>query len=352
MKHMTVALGFCLTGWALAQPAINRAMVLDGVRVWPDAIDPQIAHYAPRSIELAKRADGLPEFSLVQMRYVGRRSTQDEGKFETKSVLSIQLRTAQVTVDRVRQLEKLYEETTRQSVKLVPIPTSQFESSLNLIRIGEAVPADEKEKPLGKGQVEGSGVWSPTDYWSDRTLVLFLDDATSMVLSEALRKGQSILSFSFRFQSNGVIPDGSEWKPEVFDSASQVIPLSINPEQAGDVIRQVDLNERTPANYPLLSVYCFGFRDELLKELSVREVLIEATGVSGRRVVATYQFWDKQRDVTLARVRFPFAVDMKKGYRYQLRDVSQNGEETRTEWVSVTNWFAPLDVSGGSISWR
>lgn len=348
MRSAFIAL-ICLScGAASAQPAINQALMIDGVRILPDAKDSTIAYYAPSWIEVAKRDSGQPDLSLVQMRYTGRRSSQDEGKFITKSVLSFRLTTRRLTAEQILILAKKFEAATRKQVTLVPLKTSRFESELSLLRLGqaatEAAPAE--QLPMGKGSVEGTGTWSPTEFWSDRTFVLFLDDATSMVLSEALKRGQTTLNFYYRFVSTGVLPEGDDWKPADFDSSSNTLALTVDPTTNPDAIRQIDLNERNPASYPLLPVYCFGFRDDLLPDVSVREIELEATGVGGRKVSAMYQFWEKARDVTLARVRFPFAIDLSKGYRYRLRDILNDGGERQSEWISSTNWHLPLDISG------
>jgi hypothetical protein len=352
MKSASIAL-FCLAaGAASAQPAINQAIVIDGVKILPDAKDPKIAHYAPTTIEVAKRDSGQPDLSLVQMRYTGRRATQDEGKFVTRSVLSFRLTSRRLTAEKVLALAKKYEEATKKKATLLPLKTAQFESELSLLRLGEAAPAaaSPESASLGKGSIEGTGTWSPTEFWSDRTFVLFLDNATSMLLAEALKRGQTTLNFSYRFVSSGVLPSGEDWKPADFDASSNTLALSVDPAQNPDAIRQVDLNERNPAGYPLLSVFCFGFRDDLLSEVAVREIEIEATGVGGRKVTALYQFWEKERDVTLARVRFPFAVDLSKGFKYRLRDITPDGAERRSEWLSSSNWHLPLDISGVRVS--
>lgn len=333
-----------MAGSAIAQPAINEALMIDGVKIVPDAKDYSLAYYAPTSLEIAKNDAGQPDLSLIQMRYMGRRSTQDEGKFVTKSVLSFRLTTKRLTAEHVQILAKKYQDQTKLPATLLPLKTVQFESELSLLKVGTASPADDA-LPMGKGSVEGTGSWSPTEFWSERTFVLFLDDATSMVLAEALRKGQTTLNFSYRFVANGVLPEGDDWKPTDFDASANTIRLSVDLEKNPGAIKQVDLNERNPANYPLLPVYCFGFRDELLQQVSVREIEIEAVGVSGKRITASYQFWDKERDVTLARVRFPFAIDLNKGYKYRLRDISVEGNEKRSEWVTVASWNMPLDIS-------
>lgn len=352
MKSLSIAIVWLFGAAALAQPAVNQALIIDGVRILPDAKDPKLAYYAPATIEVALRDSGQPDLSLVQMRYTGRRATQDEGKFITKSVLSFRLTTKRLTAEKVLLLTSKFEAATKIKAKLVPLKTTQFESELSLLRIAQAEPAEAKSEPLplGKGSIEGTGTWSPTEFWSDRTFVLFLDDSTSMALAEALKRGQTTLNFSYRFISSGVLPEGDDWKPADFDSSANTLALSIDPEKNSDAIRQVDLNERNPASYPLLSVFCFGFRDDLLVDVAVREIEVEAAGIGGRKVTALYQFWDKERDVTLARVRFPFAIDLNKGYRYRLRDISPDGTERRSDWITSSNWHLPLDISGVKVS--
>jgi hypothetical protein len=347
MKLGFVSAAFILAGTAFSQPAINQALMIDGVKIVPDAKDLSLAYYAPTSLEVAKNDAGQPDLTLIQMRYMGRRSTQDEGKFVTKSVLSFRLTTKRLTAEHVLSLAKKFQDQTQRTASLLPLKTIQFESELSLLRLGAAAP--EEPLPMGKGSVEGTGSWSPTEFWSERTFVLFLDDATSMVLAEALRKGQTTLNFSYRFVANGALPDGVDWKPTDFDASANTIPLNVDLEKNPGAIKQVDLNERNPANYPLLPVYCFGFRDELLQQVSVREIEIEAIGVSGKKITATYQFWEKERDVTLARVRFPYAIDLNKGYKYRLRDITSDGNEKRSEWISVASWNLPLDISAVTI---
>jgi hypothetical protein len=99
-------------------------------------------------------------------------------------------------------------------------------------------------------------------------------------------------------------------------------------------------------------VYCFDFRDALREDLFEKAVVIEASGVAGGITRHLAVFKSDAPEIYAQTVRFPFAVDLRKPYRWRAEEVLATGEYRAGRWTESTSWVDPIDASGDVTEWN
>ena len=112
-----------------------------------------------------------------------------------------------------------------------------------------------------------------------------------------------------------------------------------------DLVRRIDLNEQLPPDYPSLLVYCYDFRDALDDSLYAKIVEVQATGVAGRPVSVGLTFSRSQPELYAQSVRFPYAVQLARPYRYRILEITRDGDERTGAWIERDSWVSMLDVT-------
>ena len=113
-------------------------------------------------------------------------------------------------------------------------------------------------------------------------------------------------------------------------------------------VQRFDLDIGLPAGYPALRVYCFDLQPEG-HGVFERAVEFDAQGAAGGRTVHQLAFTMDQPDVSVQMVHFPFAVDIRKPFRYRIRTTLLNGQQLLSDWQEKDNWAAIVDITGVGI---
>jgi hypothetical protein len=323
---------------AHAQPVPGSSIRAEAMNLYPDVNDPSIYYYPPGRIKLSERTDGSPELSFLQLRYVGTGATGDQGKFTTRSAFSFRLVMEHRPSSMLQRAADVITAQTKRRVTLKPMPITGFETHLLYTPVGQ------EKVDAGTGDAESLSDWSPTQYWTERVITVYPNSATSQLLWDILKRGQAAMTVTYAFTSKGASIEGAE-KTEEFTALADAIPITVDTDKYPGSLKQIDLNERAPANFPLLNVYCFDFKEEREGDVIEKHVELEATGVTGRPITSIVKFLKGERDVYSARAKFKFAISMKKGYRYRVRDITADGDEKTGEWTKVNDWVRILDVT-------
>jgi hypothetical protein len=149
-----------------------------------------------------------------------------------------------------------------------------------------------------------------------------------------------VLSVSYSFRAGGTSPAD----PSRVVRAG-AFAVSVDAGRWPELFRRVDIGERVPADYPLLDVYCYDFRDSLHEALYEKQVEVEAEGVGGRPVTARARFGRDQPDLYARSVRFGVAVRLDRPYRYRVTEVRDDGGSTVSPWLPRASWAELLDVT-------
>jgi len=128
---LTILLLLISDAWSVAVPLLGRPQEIDGVRIYPDSVNPSIFYYAPGKLLIPVDASGAPEISFLQMRYMGTSVSGDKGEFRTQSILSFRVKMASIEAKRIA-LVKAKLGTQGVSVpNLRPLPIRKVETLLN-----------------------------------------------------------------------------------------------------------------------------------------------------------------------------------------------------------------------------
>lgn len=227
-----------------AVPLLGKPQEIEGVCVYPDSTSPSIFYYAPGKLSIATGIDGSPEVSFLQMRYMGTAVTGDKGEFRTRSVLSFRIKMATVDAKKIAMVKAKLRAQGVYLPNLKPLPIRKIEALLNYVPLKDE-PSSEtgsvgNEKPyfVGAGSMEdvedaklGAG------YWDERIFTISPDDVTSQALWDAFQTGKVILSLSYAFYADGIVPEqekpvveGNIEVPDVAEGSElenlHVIPMS------------------------------------------------------------------------------------------------------------------------------
>jgi len=364
MRRALLGLAFAVLagGPAAAQPILGASRDVAGLQVYPDDKDTRLFYYAPGKLTIGKDADGRPELSFLQTRYTGTTATGDRGQFRTKSILSFRVRRPAVDGNLVAAAKaKLVGE--RRSVRdLIPLPIRRIDTTLNYTPLTDAGEMKDT-KPAGTGALEAAGDPADEGVWIERIYTLLPDDLTSQALWQALSSGKVILSLSYSYQTAGIkagdtgaavkgnvpggasVPTGDKPKEGVYVALADTLVVTVDARHLPECLKKVDLNERVPANFAALSIYCYDFNNGIRPDLAEKTVEIQANSVTGKPVMLQVRFSSSTPDLYSASPHFQFAVSLKQPYRYRLREVSAEGVERVGAWRDGKAWAEMLDVT-------
>lgn len=371
-RNIHIILAFLLTITSeialKAQPLSSSSLVVEGEKLYKDSKNPNLLYYLPPSYDLLYAADGRPPFTLIKMRYTGTAATGDKGVSKYHNL--VQFRVG-IAPDHVRQMNDLKAAMKRiyPRAELRMMPVRKFSSLLvfagtdgadtaHLIQTGYAEATDEN------AEVNNS-------YWNERVVSFRINNNDAQLVETALRNKQAAMSLSYAFYSNmngGKNDDTSVYRDgrlnndaKAFfrkqedsdkDTASllamvkaDAIPIMVDVQRWPDAIQQTDINERIPAKYPLLDIYCYDFNNELRPDLYAKKVEIKAVSVNGSEISTAYSFRQNKPDQYAKSIRFGYAIRLDKPYTFRVTEITNDGEMQAGEWTVRKEWSELLDIT-------
>lgn len=361
----------CITcAQLIAQPAISKREIINGVYVYPDAKKKNVFYYAPGDIVLATDNFGVPLYKFFQMRYTGSQATGDQGQLTFRSILefTVQLKHLDAaTIDAVTNTLK----SKTPKPELYPLPIKRIESGL-VYALDKA--GDGKATKVAGGKFEDNSEGGNTDeLWTERMFTISLDNVSSQLLWATLEKGQTIMSLYYSFYTPGILDS----LPEVSLSATANMPtdlkdelndmvdeakkdtlkrtvlvkanataLTVDIKQAADRIKKIDLNEnRIPPDYAVLDIRCYDFNNDLRKDLYAKRLEVVATGMDGKEVKQTVTFYSSSPDIYYAGLRFKYAVKMDRPLKYRIVEIKNDTAPYYGKWIEQKSWNKLIDIT-------
>ncbi len=351
-----------------AQPVSSSSLVVEGEKLYRDRKNNNILYYLPPSYDLLYAADGRPPFTLIKMRYTGTAATGDKGVSKYHNL--VQFRVG-IAPDHVRQMNDLKAvlKIRYPRAELRMMPVRKFSSLLvfagtdgvdtaHLIQTGYAEPTDENS------EVNNS-------YWNERVVSFRINNYDAQLVETALRNRQAAMSLSYAFYTNmngGKNDDTSIYRDGRLDNNAKaffrqqednnkdtgsllamvkadVIPIMVDVQRWPDAIQQTDINERIPAKYPLLDVYCYDFNNELRPDLYTKKVEIKAISVNGSEISTAFSFRQNKPDQYAKSIRFGYAIRLDKPYSFRVTEITNDGEMQVSEWTVRKEWSELLDIT-------
>jgi hypothetical protein len=355
---------------AWSEPVFASAKIYSGLTVYADNKSPTTFYYAPGKLLIAQDKDNRPDISFLQMRYTGTSATGDQGQFRTRSILSFHVKMSQPAA-----LSAARTAMRNQGLNVTilrPLSIRRVATMLNYIPLKPDAPtpapqeSGEKSLPVGSGALE-QGEAPPTDeHWSERIFTLSPDDLTSQALWEAFQTGKVILSLSYAFYADGIPADtkpiigGNVQIPGLLDEpktvdgkpqkgpcliAADVVAVTVDAKSLPERFKKIDINDNVPANYAVLSIYCYDFNNALRPDLYEKAVEIQATSITRKPLLKTVRFSKTTPDVYSSAVKFQFAVSLRDPYKFRIHEISNSGEEKVLPWQAGKPWSQMLDVT-------
>ena len=362
---------FCIScAQLIAQPAISKREIINGVYVYPDFKKKNVFYYAPGDIVLATDNFGVPLYKFFQMRYTGSQATGDQGQLTYKSILefTVQLKHLDAaTLDAISGKLKLK----NPKPELYPIPIKRIESGL-VYALDKASESKATKITGGKFEENTEG-GSSDELWTERMFTLSLDNTSSQLLWATLEKGQTVMSLYYSFYTPGVIDS----IPEVALSSTANLPgdlkdelnelleeakkdtlkrtimvkasataLTVDIKQAADRIKKIDLNEnRIPPDYAVLDIRCYDFNNDLRKDLYAKRLEVIATGMDGKEVKQSITFYSSSPDIYYAGLRFKYAVKMDRPLKYRIVEIKNDTAPYYGKWMEQKSWNKLIDIT-------
>jgi hypothetical protein len=343
-------------------------MAMHGILVCPDAKQGNAFYFLPSDLSVKEGPGGRPEMTFLMMRYVGTAAAGDQGKVRYRNILQFDVAMKPRNADSLAAVRRDLLRT-HPRLSFGPLPISRVDAVVHYAPVG-----DTASTRLGKANLESNterGEGTPTAYWQERTFTLPLDNTTAELFSHSLKKGMLALSVGYAFTARGKLDADPEMsapgrfparfrklmeevlpKADTADSAlaegvvhASAFDITIDTTEYDRYVRQVDMNESLLPGYSVLSVYNYDFNNELRPDLYEKLVEVEAVGAGGGVVRAAAGFQFDQPEITSRSIRFKYAVQLTKPYRYRTRELLHSGEEKVSPWVTIDDWTPILDVT-------
>jgi hypothetical protein len=367
MRRLIVTTILLCAATAHAQPDFSRLRASHGIPICPDAKKSDTFYYLPNDLAIRKGPQGKPELRFVMMRYTGTAAGGDQGKVRHRNILQFDVAMSPRNAD---SLARAKSELQRAHPRLTfgPLPIRKVDAMVHYAAVG-----DTSSVRLGRADLESNAAKNEAtsgSYWQERTFTLSVDNETAQLFEESLRKGMLTLSVGYAFYSRGKVEGNPEFTQTATDRRFQkmmdellappegdsvlaqdaaihvgAFSVEIDTSAYAQFVKQIDLNEAVPPGYSVLSIYDYDFNNTLRPDLFEKTIEIEAVGAGGGKVQAAAEFRFDQPEIYRKSVRFRYAVQMTQPYRYRVREIDQNGEETVSAWVSVRDWTPILDVT-------
>ena len=362
---------FFITARLAAQPDFSVQYPLDSVLIIRDYKDSTHYYYHASYLHIAKEISGKHGFSFVQSRYTGSQRSGDQGNIRYRSFVQIKVRQTipdNKLVTRIKaDLKTRYN---LGAVHLSPLSYKKIVARLICPRIGEAPLVSEVAQAENKSETA-----QPTE-WHEKVFTLSLDNHTSQALWEVIQSGKSLLSLEYQMIAEGrtamSTPDSaiieitgsdsvmqqeklvgiagaSETSNQIFGEKvveADAIPIHVDLEKYPDLLKQVDINEQVPPEYPLLQVYCFDFQNRLSEDLLLKKITLQGWGVNQSRVQSVVTFRKTKPDLIFQTANFAHAVLIHKPLRYKITTVNSTNGLRESDWKTWHLYDGMLDVTG------
>lgn len=353
---------------AYAQPDFTSAIKSNGVVLFGDVTSRNTYYYLPGDLEIARDANGRPDFNFTMMRYNSSAVYGEEEGLRYRNILSMRLVMKNISDDSLRLAKRKLDNNRSSVVLLRPLPITMIDALVVFIPVGGSDTSAVVKR--GDLSADGSNGYSTSgSYWQERYFTLHLDNYSAMLLLEAFQEDYTAISFMYAFYSKGSstrrIPSFSGYgnlaatfqrqlKEDVADTTNTVrecvvksnaFPIYIDTVKYKDLIRQIDINNGVPPGYAVLNVRNYDFANNLRQDLYEKTVDLQATGAGGGKVDASVTFRSDAPEITSTNFKFKYAVKLNQPYKYRVRELYKDGREEVTEWKDVSMWSALLDVT-------
>ena len=363
MIRLVISLLWCSA--AEAQPVLSTKRKIEGYEIYQDHHNKRLFYYSPPEIALKTDNNGMPAFTLLQMRYTGTHLYSDKDFKGFLNLLQLTVDMAPVTPEAFGKIKTAL----GRGAELKPMPVRQFNAEL-IIPLGDSDAANEKYRKVSAGGVDAAGeTGSGNVFWRERTFTMRLENYEAQLLWDQVETGKLGISFSYAFYADAIpgqvgkakysgagdfAKEMEEGMPEgaVFDSTlntylvkANTFPIYIDPARCPECLKKVDINEEMPPAYASFEVRCYDFSDGLRPDLFKKIVEIKAFGAAKEYISVKTDFSRNKPDLSSQVARFKYAIRLDHPLEYRVTEINVNGEKTVSQWMPRQSWSEVIDVT-------
>jgi hypothetical protein len=306
---------------AVASPNLDHYQDIEGVRVYKDHQKSNLFYLAPGMPVLETKSDNLPDYFFEIYRYMGRKGTSDSGKFWVKGVLNIGIQSGREKKVTKKIKKKLSQEHNIKYPKLRSMPVVKTD--------GKLLFSDQEVK------------WSQGTRWSQKKIIVPLDDTISQILWKAVKAGQTLISVQIEQSLAGVKKDKDNKWGKVNVPISYTLPVKLDKAAYPSLFSQTDLGGRMIKGYTGIDIFCFDFLENLDENLYAKIVEI-AIPAPKKPLVESVTF--KKKSDYRTRIKFKLAKDLNIGYKVRITRVFLDGKSEEGQW-NMRKGEAMLDIT-------
>lgn len=362
------------SGFVGAQPDMARRHTIDSIDLYRDAKISNLFYYLPGDLQIATDIDGMPDFSLLLIRYTGTEAYDDQGTQRSRNLMQMRIIHTAMSHDLLAAVKQKLR-TLATNPELRPFPVKNLKAYLVCSLLEAAGPEEGSVTAHENYFSQNTNETPASEYWKERNFIVRLDNESANLFWDALEKQQTILSIGYIFFSNvinsletdlSVSATGGAadrlngmMQAELDDAKKDTLldtriikagafEVVIDTERWPGLIKKIDINEQIPPDYAAINIYCYDFNNEIRMDLVQKKIEIEAMGVGKKNVTMKYTFRNDTPDIYACDLHFPYAVRIDIPYRYRITEITDGGAVTRSEWFTGESWHKILDITSRS----
>jgi hypothetical protein len=334
-----------------AAPDLKEVINIDGVTVFRDHQQSDVFYYHKSARKLAER-NNKPDFHYSVNRYLGNLQTGDSDVFWVRGVIKFSTRSGFLETDyeQVRQQLSL-----RYGVaaRLLAAPVVDSYNRLVYATIDAPKGETSNEKAFN-GELEGgqTHVGSADESANTSTGRIFAASYQRFTIGvsgndanlfwENFAHDNLTLSLAYGWTVGGKIQDESDnW----VDSSYQInnsLPISVSAKTYPSLFSKNELWQQINHAYSSVKLMCYDFINVIETDLYYVNVDIRFKTKRNQFYTQSIKF-TADSDSYETDIDFALAGDIKQGYEYRVRRLSNQGELSKTQWLKSTDPW--LDVS-------
>lgn len=366
-NHIHIALSgavFLKAGWALllcmvlsgvnAAPNLHDVTTIQGVKLFRDHEQKQVFYYLKAEKKLMMR-DGKPDFRYDVNRYIGKKLTGDSDEFRVRGVVKFQTTSAFINTS-LQQIKDALSDRYGMAIELRAAPVTnaynkliystieEVDGELESGEIANGLVTDLEEDSVATDETAPKRVFAS----QKQRFTIGLNTLDANFFWDNFEDNNLQLSLAYGWDVKGVVPatgESTEKEQQWQDSMHEVnnaMPIDVSPTQYPSLFNKNELWQRADVAYSNIRVMCYDFINLEDSDLYYVQVELRFTTLRNQTYREKVRFV-ADSDVYEKDVHFKLVNDLKGGYEYRVRRLSNEGEVSQTEWLKHDD--ALLDVS-------
>lgn len=336
----------------IAAPNLQAVSNIDGVTIIADHENPRAFYYLKSSQHLATR-ENRPDFRYSVNRYIGKKVTGDEDVFWVRGVIKFSTE-SHFSQTNLSEIGKTLETRLGQPVTLAAAPIKDSFKKLVYATI------DTKDNLDFSGELsaglESQEVLDSADDIRQRlfgsrkqrfTIGLSGNDAN--LFWENFERDNLSLSLGYGWTIPGVVKnENDEWIASEYQ-VNNSLPIRVSIQQYPQLFSKNELWQRVSFAHSGLKIMCYDFINLEHSDLYYVNVEVRFNTLRDQQYTKEVKF-RAGTETYEQDISFELANDIKGGYQYRVRRLTNDGEMTRSEWINDAAAWLDVSLSAAALT--